>query len=226
MAKPGSGHIEASPSLAVKAYDELRRRIVDGELGDRERLVIDRLSREFGISVVPIREALARLHAERLVELRPNYGYHVAAKPTSTDIRHWMEARLMIETTAAALAAERITDSSLAQLRVINRKIAEGRFGATARSFRPFIELNHAFHVTIVEAAGNPHIADLYRSLGYGPQISRTMVGRGVTDRDRIVAEHERIIAALARRDAAKATEAVRRHIVDGLKRVQAMVED
>ena len=87
-------------SLVDLAHDELHRLITDGGLGDGERIVIDQFAKILGTSLIPVREALARLHAEGLVTFERNKGYRVALRPTHDQLRQLFEARLVIETSA------------------------------------------------------------------------------------------------------------------------------
>jgi DNA-binding GntR family transcriptional regulator len=123
-------------SLVDLAYDELHRLITDGGLVEGERIVIDQFAKILGTSLIPVREALARLHAEGLVTFERNKGYRVALRPTHAQIRQLFEARLVIETGAAALADERCDRKSLDHLKAINRLIASGSYGTTFQEFR------------------------------------------------------------------------------------------
>ncbi len=217
--------IVPSESLSQKVYDLMRKRIIDGEMAADERLVIDRLAREMGVSIMPVREALVRLHAEKLLVFQQNYGYRVSPKPQAEDITQWMEARVMIEQAAAPLAASRISAAALAEMRSINAEIERRDFGVRADTLSVFVDLNQRFHDLLVAASGNPLIVSCYTHLGYGPQLARELSGHGLDDKASIVEEHARIIDALARGDARRAIEAVQLHIVDGLTRVRERVD-
>jgi DNA-binding GntR family transcriptional regulator len=205
-------------SLVDLAHDELHRLITDGELAEGERIVIDWFAREFGISLIPIREALARLHAEGLVRFERNKGYRVAPRPTLEELARLFEARLVIELGAAELALERSTPEALRDLKAINRLIARGSYGTTFRAFREFITLNERFHVELVALAGNPPLSEAYARIGYHQQITRPTYGQGPGDVQRIVREHDAIIHALETRDLPALRDAVSTHIAGGLE--------
>lgn len=208
-------------SLVDLAHDELHRLITDGGLGDGERIVIDQFAKILGTSLIPVREALARLHAEGLVTFERNKGYRVALRPTHDQLRQLFEARLVIETGAAALAVEHCDRGALDHLKAINRLIASGSYGTTFQAFRDFVTLNERFHVELVALADNPPLSEAYRRLGYHQQITRPTYGRGPGDVQRFVREHEDIIGALEARDAAAARKAVSKHIASGFERFQ-----
>lgn len=205
-------------SLVDLAHDELHRLITDGELAEGERIVIDRFARRLGTSLIPVREALARLHAEGLVTFRRNQGYRVALRPTRDDLRRLFEARLVIEMGAAELALDRWDRKALDNLKTINRLIEGGAYGTTFKAFRTFVTLNERFHVEVVALAGNRPLSEAYRRLGYHQQITRPTFGRGPGDVTRFVREHDAIIAALEARDAAAVRQAIWRHIASGFE--------
>src|SRR5262245_33443870 len=82
-----------------RAYTELKRRLLVGEFPLRIRLGEERLAALLGVSRTPVRQALARLHAERLVERRPDGGYAPAA-PNLLEIRQLYEVRRGLELSA------------------------------------------------------------------------------------------------------------------------------
>ncbi len=212
-------------SLVTQVYEALRRRIAEQRLAAGERLGISDLAAEFAISATPVREALARLRADGLVTLADNRGYRVTPAPDPAAIRHWMDARLVIEANTLPLAAPRLGARDLARLQAINDRIAAGRFSgnlALAQRFvraRGFAELNLAFHSTLIAAAGNPYLLRAWQAVAVTAQFSRMHLRSGVPHQATIVAEHQRIIDALRRGDAAAAADALRTHIIDSLAR-------
>ena len=207
-------------SLVDRAHEELSRRIADGVLAPGERLVIDRLAVEFDTSLIPVREALARLRAEGLVTSEPNRGYRVSPAPTPRQIEQMFELRLYLECGALELGVARMTDHVLAILRSLNDQIASGRYGKTFDGYRRFVECNRAFHEQIVALADNPFLTKAYRQLGFHEQTLRLNAGRGVPDLQSNVAEHAAVIAALATGDGDTARDALGRHIRGGYQRL------
>lgn len=72
-------------NLSDTAFESIKNRILNGTYKADQKLVISRLAKEFGVSTIPIREALARLNAEELVGYKANQGYRVAISKTTTD---------------------------------------------------------------------------------------------------------------------------------------------
>lgn len=209
-------------SLAAQAFDRLQQRIVDGLIEPGSRLVIDQLAKEFGVSLIPVREALVRLHAIRLVEYNPHKGYRVARRLSAIDLKELFDARLMLESAVMVFVVKSADRSLVSDLRKINARIASCKTGATFANFRRFIELNDEFHTRLIESAGNRLILEAYRGLSYGPQVARELFGRGVADQSEIVEEHEHIVNAIERKDIDEAIRSVRKHILDGFDRFSA----
>jgi len=210
----------APTSLVDQAYDILYARIADGELPPGERLVISKFALEFGTSAIPVREALARLLATRLVTFEANRGYRVADQPTAEQIRHFFQARLVFETGAVTLGIDNADDALIDRLEDVNDRMARGRYGKDFRGLRAFVDLNEQFHLALVDLAENPLLREGYEHLGYHQQTVRYNFGRGVPDLAQIVAEHREIIAALRERDAERARAALTHHISDGYERL------
>ena len=100
-------------SLAEQAYLELVRQIMDGRLDGGVRLTEEGLSREFGISRTPVREALRRLAEEGLIESLPRRGYQVC-RPDPEAVEELFACRAMIEPLALESAISRIPEAKLA----------------------------------------------------------------------------------------------------------------
>src|SRR5580693_255911 len=104
---PGPAHDRLNiASVVDQVYTAIRERIVSGSLARGERVHQEDLAVELGVSRTPVREALRRLAAEGLVEMRTNRGARVA-DPDRSSMRAAYEARLVIEPGAARLAAMR-----------------------------------------------------------------------------------------------------------------------
>ena len=213
-------------SLAELALERLQERIVDGALPEGSRLVIDQIAREFGVSLIPVREALARLHAAKLVDHSPNKGYRVAKRLTSMDIGELFQARLVLETGTIGFAVKYMTPAILVRLRSINAAIGRCEVGKTFALFQRFVMLNDEFHMTLIEAAGNSLLTAAYKSLSYSPLVARELFGHGVEDRSLITQEHEAILQALEKRSVAAARRAIGNHITDGYQRVVSVLQD
>jgi DNA-binding GntR family transcriptional regulator len=208
--------------LADQVYEALAGRILDMEYAAGDRLVIDQLARELGVSVTPVRDALTRLAAERLIDFAPFRGYTVLPTPTAEDIRQSFEAREGIEAFAVRLGCKKATDAQLDRLEELHERLAAGRYEGRSGSFAGFVRLNQQFHEEIVATSGNRTLVEARRQLYHDVLVARTLHGRGVTDLEQIDAEHRAILASFRRRDCRALETAVVRHIREGASRVLA----
>ena len=212
-------------NLVTLAHNEIHRRIMVGELREGEKIVLLDLAHEFGTSMIPLREALARLTAERLVTYEPNKGFRVAPAPDANEIAYLFEARLVMELGALELGMEALTPEIVATLKAINNHIRAQNYGDSFTDFQGFITENAKFHEILVGLTANPLVVDAYNRLGYHERIPLTMHGRGVKDIDNIVREHDLIIAALEEHSLDKARAALKAHILDAYERLPAPLD-
>jgi DNA-binding GntR family transcriptional regulator len=203
-----SGQLEIR-SVVDQVHEELLQRIVAGELPPGSRLRQEALAEEHGVSRTPLREALARLVSEGLVELEPNRGATVARRDFGDMEQAW-RARLVVEPGAARLAAERRDPAMLERMREIVRRQRDVADDLTA-SF----ELNRDFHLALVNAAHNPHLSR-FADLLWLSRIGVPIFARQARDRAQILSwadEHEAILAAVAAGRGARAERLTREHI-------------
>jgi DNA-binding GntR family transcriptional regulator len=199
-------------------YEVLQHRITEGGIGEEQPLVIASLVREFGISQTPVREALARLHAEGLATFTDNVGYRVAPRPTSADYHNWMRARLVIEVGAMQSVSE-VDQEAIARLSAINQQIESADFGKQFEGVRRFSDLNREFHRELIALRRNPFLRRAYDQIWLGAQFSRVHYERGVLDQEAIAREHGQILRALQKNDLDLARSRLASHIVKSLKR-------
>ena len=194
--------------------DHLKQRIAEGDLGAGERVPSEtELCRDFAVSRTVVREAVAQLRAEGLVETFQGRGTYVTAvvspggqqgsgtPPLTGTPRHVMELRLALECEAAALAARRSTEVDRG---VIDRAMADLRDALARRE--PAIAQDFAVHAAVARASGNPLVNDILRGLGPHAVLRHragladpTVLAPGHADL--LVHEHQQICDAIARRD-------------------------
>jgi DNA-binding GntR family transcriptional regulator len=199
---------------AGAAYQDIKRRIIEGQYAPGEKLSEARLSAELGVGRSPIRTALARLQGERWIEVSPQSGTYVRGL-SSKEIEDVLESRLVLETHVAGVAAKRISDEAL-------RKLRRGfeAFGPLVPNERvnEYLELDLQVHVAIYHAAGNELIThNLLNLIDKVRWIRRGSTAWPLRIQE-AYEEVKRVLEALEKRDAAAARVAMRRHI-------QAMID-
>ena len=155
MKKKGLKAVQTQ-SLVELAHTQLLESITSGHFDENDRIVIDTVAEELGISRIPVREALARLHAQKLLEYERNKGYKVLPKE---DYAVLFQARLIIEPSAIRYCNKEIMDKDIHKLREINHKISKLLQRKKSRQYMDFFVLN-AF-IESVKRKTNPPI-DVY----------------------------------------------------------------
>lgn len=181
------------------AYDFIKRRILEKRLLPGQRITASQVAEEIGTSVLPVREALLSLEAERLVTITPYVGA-VVAWVSPDEVREVIGLLAVLEGYATAQALPKAR--SLARvLPGINQKL---RTAMQQEMWSWFIELNREFHFTIFEAAGNHQLLENIRI--FWSQLDTMLTATSFhlvpnrTEED--ANEHDRLIALLTRKDA------------------------
>jgi DNA-binding GntR family transcriptional regulator len=202
-------------SVVDQVYSAIRERISSGSLPRGARVHQEDLAEELGVSRTPVREALRRLAAEGLVEMRTNRGARVA-DVDQVGMRVSYEARTVIEPGAARLAAARRLPEPLARMRAA---VAAQR--RSLRNVQRSFEANREFHLALATASGNEFLVQFAERL-WVARIGETIYERQVQTQARMlldVREHEQIIEAIEAGDGRRAESLARRHLTDAMRR-------
>jgi DNA-binding GntR family transcriptional regulator len=184
----------------------IRDDIISGVFEQGGRLAEEQLARRYGVSRVPVREALRTLESEGFVTTRRHVGAYVA-EPTEREAADLLEARLLLEPLSAARAAERRTE---AHLRVLRGLVGLGQERARRGQGEDLRSLGTWFHGTLAQAAGSPSLTALLTQLRHKIAWIYT-VGQPAGPVD-AWAEHGAILDAVARGDAERARELTALH--------------
>jgi DNA-binding GntR family transcriptional regulator len=202
--RPAYSRVEAT-------YQRLKRDIMEGVYTPRQRLIETEIAKDLGVSRATLRAALIRLQHEGFVEIQPNRGAQVRSFSVEEATRI-LQVREVLEGLAAALAAEKATPAELAELHDI---VAEMEHTLAADDLLGHLPLVGRFHQRITEVAGNEFI-DQFLGMLRAPLIRHQFRVILVPGRkDESLAEHREILTCLARHDAMRAEQAMRRHIAE-----------
>jgi DNA-binding GntR family transcriptional regulator len=195
---------ERQGSLVEFVRERFLDDIIQGRFAQGRVIHLAALADRYGISKTPVREALALLRQEGLVEVAPYKGYYV--RPL--DLREFNDIfamRELLEVAAAELAATHITNE---QLRELERLRAPDVSTMTLEYDR----YAHRFHSLIAQASRNTKLAEFFE-LCYNNVRRLQYAGIGRPQPRIIAQEHDEILDALRRRDAPAAAAAMRTHI-------------
>lgn len=205
------------------AYDVIRRGIILRELEPGRRLIPADVGRELGLSSMPVRNALMRLEAERLVTRSPHKEFLVAPY-SSEEIRELYAVRLVLDGLAARLAAERITPDGIARLRAIIERSEQYEADEDMESLEA---ASREFHMTLYTYAGNGELLGLIRALQ--DRGARYRVPRYVVVREagiKALREHHQIVSALEEGKTDMVEELIKTDLESTAKALLRVVEE
>lgn len=192
-----------------RVYRRMKEMIISGELPPHTRLVELQFAAEFGVSRTPVREALKRLMADKLVHADPVRGL-VVHEPEPHEIQDVYLVREALEGLATRLAAQRIRPEELQRLRAILDSMHDGlKSGRTDI----VVNANMAFHDVIYRAAGNATLQRLVRDLSDFVRRFSTEAFSSGPRVSTVFDEHEAILKALEEHDPDAAEAASTRHL-------------
>jgi DNA-binding GntR family transcriptional regulator len=210
-ATPGAG---GKGSMKDSIVSQLRQEIASGTIAFGEKLSEARLAQRFGVSRMPVREALKELEAAGFVAIEHRRGTFVR-RLSRREILDLYEVREAVECMAARLCAGRATNEVVALIDEVMLAMGGAVRNGDADGY---IATDERLHELIMQGAGNAPLADYYRLLVQ--QLHRGLLSSIVTRREgrmeRSLAEHEAIVGAIRARDAQAAEAAMRAHVQQG----------
>lgn len=222
MIRDGAGGVQRSPSLALQVHAALLDLIRGGQLGPGERVVIERLADQLGVSQTPVREAVARLAQEGIVVEAANGRLHIVAL-SERYVRDVFLVRGALEGLCVELAAPNLAPADLAELDAL---LAETTDALARGDHRPYTRSDARLHELLVARTGNAVLANELRSLQPHIDLIRTYSQRNEGAHLRAShQEHLALAAALAARDAPTARAAMERHIRSAGERIVGLIE-
>lgn len=216
----GLGNLSDS-SLSDRVIERLREAILSGELSPGERLVERKLADELGVSHIPLREALAILTEERLVERRPRRGARVAVL-SEQDLEEISSLRVVLEQFVAVRVQERWTPAAEEQLRTI---VVEMTRAAEAGDVAGMFRFDRDFHQTLWELSEHGLVVDFAAKLrgrinGFLLAANSSLGAEELTTH---AETHLGIIEALAGEDQDHVRAVVAEHIQEAAQRIVAV---
>ena len=199
--------------LTDRVHEKLKEMILDQKLGPGAYLNIDKLCKQLNVSSSPLREALARLSAQRLVRFEPFIGYSVAEVPDKKYYIDLMNVRLLLECYAARIGAPQCSSPCLTAMEQAVRSMERLHIGTQYKEYRGFNSWDAKFHQALVESANNLALVQAYLDLHVHLHVARLYVVTGGFDQASAVKDHTRILDAFKKRDADAAEAAVRHHL-------------
>lgn len=216
---------EAAPEAAVAdkfatqseaAYAMIREDILSGKLEPGRKMLLDQLKALYGLGSSPLREALSRLAADRLVTAKGQRGYWVAAVSES-EFSDITDMRLLLEPEALQRS---IVNASLDwESRVVAAfhrlsRVENSLDANPERISGEWERENRAFHLALIDNCGSPWLLRLVSSLSeQSERYRRQAVARQAVPKETLMREHRAIFDAAMDRNTGLATELLKLHI-------------
>jgi DNA-binding GntR family transcriptional regulator len=214
--------------LHGQVAQRLRQMLVEGQIAPGAKLNERELCEQLKVSRTPLREAIKTLAAEGLVELLPNRGA-IAVQLGEADILNTFEVMAGLEGMSGELAAQRITPEELREIEAMHYEM---KAAYTRRDLSTYYRLNAAIHRAFNAAARNPVLTATYTQVNARLQALRFRSNQDGEKWTRAMAEHDRMIDALQRRDGAALRAELVAHlghkrdvVVEQLRAVQAAAQ-
>lgn len=213
MAVPSAvaGLLRRPARLGDEVHSAIFARIMSRDLAPGERISVDALAREIGVSPTPIREALSRLESEGLVSKTHLVGYSVAPHPRREHLAELYELRSLLEPFAAQKCAQTGAAALIEHLSALNAEMAGLASEDSLDALAQFAQLDMAFHDQIAALAANSLLVEALARLHSHIHLFRVPDPR--REMRRATAEHNEIVAAIAAGTSEQAALAMARHI-------------
>jgi len=196
-------------TVAAAVADSLRQRILNGELRPGIQLRQDALAEEFGISRIPIREALLQLEALNLVKIVPHRGAVVSGLSVE-EVEDIFRLRVQLEPQLLPLSVPHLTDEDFQDLRAVLKAYGEALSGGEVMRWG---ELNRRFHFDLLRHADRPRALTIVSGLLQDCDRPTRLQLSASGDVARAHDEHAQILALCEDRKVEAAAEALRAHI-------------
>jgi DNA-binding GntR family transcriptional regulator len=200
--------LDRTRQISPQLVEYLRERILALDLAPGAPLSRTEMQKQFGLSQTPVRDALMKLEEEGLITVYPQYATLVS-KIDINLARQSHFLRRAVEQEAVATLAGRDAPQAVARLRAANARLAHY---VDSGDFAEFLLNDRAFHMILFEEAGIQHIWSIVRRhSGHLDRLRRLNLPNVGTAR--VIAQHDAIIDAIARRDPPGAIEAMKAHL-------------
>lgn len=190
--------------------EELRLKIVSGQIGPDELLTVPTLAKAWGMSTTPVREVLLELAGDGLIEARRNRGFLVK-RPTVKDLRELFAIRAELECYALSCIrsiSPEDCEPLVAQASAIGEAVEQ-------RNTLLYLETDRAFHLRLVSLAGNDRLTRMIMNLRDNMRLYGIESDAGLERQKLSVPQHFQLVELLAGSKTQDATDLMRRHILD-----------
>jgi len=204
--------LTTTATLGERVADGLRTAILGGDFPAGSELKQDRLAEQFGVSRIPVREALLMLERDGLVLVKPNRRVVVANLSQDDVVDHYAVRALIEGEAAARVASSGVDPSAIISAERRNEKVRQGM------DLAAFLSASAVFHRSIWEAAGSPTLKNIANRLWSGRDYTPAFLPEQLK---RASEEHHLVTEAIRKRSPDVARQAMSEHIMRTAKELQ-----
>lgn len=209
------------PTAQEAVLTELRAWIATGRLRPGEQILQDTLALELGVSRVPLREALKTLEAEGQVSYVAHRGYFVTELSLS-DLLEVYRIREILEVEAVRRAVPLMTAEDVDRL---EEAAADVRRAAGALDVPAMATTNRRFHFALIGACAMPRLVRILHVLWDSTEVYRAVYFTDDANKERVLTEHDELVAAVKAGDAEHALDVLMRHRQNAIAALRPLLE-
>lgn len=199
-------------ALSDKVYEVLKKKILERELKPGEKVQVDEVASQLGVSRTPVKDALNRLALEGLIDKVARRGTFVSTM-SAQDVDELFDLRLLME----SYAAEKVLEKGKADLFLSEMKKCMVNIDRIAQSDDPdydaYLTWNRDLHWVLIRLADNNRLLQMYESLNIPIQVARVHYLHSVESVTHTQREHQAIYQAFENRDLEQIKQAIAAHI-------------
>lgn len=199
-------------ALSEKVYLILRKKILSHELKFGEKVLMDEIASQLGVSRTPVKDAVNRLALEGLVEKVARRGTFVTTL-TLRDVAELFDLRLLLE----LYAAEKVLENSRVELLSAEMEKCMANIDRAANSDDPdydaYMSWNRNLHLSLIRLADNNRLLQMYKSLNIHLQVARVHYSHSIEDVAQTQQEHQVIYEAFENGNWEQVKRAISTHI-------------
>jgi len=218
-----SRRLAALPSRQVLAdgvYEQLRALIMNHGIAPGERVTIDEVARQLGVSGTPVREALARLESEGLVSRLPLRGYRATELLTRKEVDDLYGLRLLLEPPSTVAAVRAMTDEAVDALETEMGTCPTAPSGSGYEVYKALAAHDTRLHELILRIAGNDAVTQAFARTHCHLHFFRLSYNE--PSGEQTLQEHRALVDALVSGKAAQAKKAMTVHLETARDRLLA----
>jgi|WetSurMetagenome_2_1015567.scaffolds.fasta_scaffold18631_1 GntR family transcriptional regulator, rspAB operon transcriptional repressor len=200
--------------LNDSVYDVIRKNILSQVFSPGQRLIMDEVAKQLGVSMTPLKDALNRLAVEGLVEIVPRQGTYVTSLQWE-DIAETFDVRCALEVMAAELLLVHATDEELHEITAMVDQLDElAKSPDKGAIYQEYVRMDSEMHHRLVELSGNQRLLAAHVREHSHIYIARVRYGSFEASLEQAQKEHRLLKNALLARDVPGVLSILKQHIL------------